>query len=149
MGNKSGKKTVPINAVARPNEKQVKSNRSQESISETKPSWRFSTVDKTGPFAWPIEKPEEATIVSKLHSFDSMTWADIAGKGHHALVSSTLSTEAQKRLQELKKDDESEQLFSFRLEGKLRVICIRHNNIANLLWYDPEHKVAPSTKKHT
>ncbi|MGR8935065.1 MAG: hypothetical protein ACU837_11845 [Gammaproteobacteria bacterium] len=115
---------------------------------DNKPSWRFSTVDKNGPFAWPTGKPEELEIVGKLHSFDSMTWSDIEGADHHSISISKLSKEAQKRLQEIKQDDIDE-FFSFRMQGKPRIICIRDRNIAKLLWFDPNHQVCPSTKKHT
>lgn len=78
-----------------------------------------------------------------------MTWADIQGKQHHYLSASSLSKEAVMRLAQIKLDDEIDNLFSFHLKGKPRIIAIKHANVAKLLWYDPEHKVAPSIKKHT
>lgn len=78
-----------------------------------------------------------------------MLWADIQGKQHHYLSTSSLSRQAIKRLIDIKLDDEADNLFSFHLQGKPRIIAIKHGNIAKLLWYDPEHQVAPSTKKHT
>lgn len=142
-------KSVPAKAIDRQQAKVVKTNTNQQNRREGKPSWRFSTVDKSGPFAWPIGSNEESTIVEKLHSFDSMTWADIQGKQHHSLSASSLSKVAKQRLEEIQLDDEIENLFSFHLQGKPRIICIRHNDLALLLWYDPDHQVAPSTKKHT
>ena len=110
------------------------------------PSWRFSTVDKGGAYAWPIGKPEELKIVGKLHSFDSMLWSQIEGNDHHHLSSESLSSEALKRLKTIGKDDEVDLLFSFHLGGKSRIVCIRDRNIAKLLWFDPEHKVCPPKK---
>jgi hypothetical protein len=52
-------------------------------------------------------------------------------------------------LEEIKLDDEIENLFSFHIQGEERFIAIRHLNVAKLLWYDPDHQVAPYTKKHT
>lgn len=147
MGKKN--KLVPNSATSRAQKKVLKTSNSQHSTLESQPCWRFSTVDKQGPFAWPKGQPAESEIVSKLHSFDSMKWSDIQGKQHHFLSVNSLSKEATKRLSEISLDDEIENLFSFHLQGKPRIICVRHNDIALLLWYDPEHKVAPSKKKHT
>ena len=77
-----------------------------------------------------------------------MEWTEIAGSDHHSIPVSKLSNEAQKRLEEIKQDDIDE-IFSFHLQGKPRIICIRDLSIAKLLWFDPEHKVCPSQKKHT
>ncbi len=140
------KKHIPKKAANRGNIKEV---RTKEHYVDAKPVWRFSTVDKEGAFCWPKGKNEELEIVGKLHDFDSMTWADIQGKQHHYLSARSLSREAVKRLEHIKLDDEVDNLFSFRLQGKPRIIAIKHASIAKLLWYDPEHLVAPSAKKHT
>lgn len=138
-------KRVPKRATDREDKKTVKTPVQQ---SETKPAWRFSTVDKDGPFAWPAGTNKELEIVKKLHSFDSMEWSKIEGKQHHSIPVENLSKEAKKRLQQIKQDDISD-VFSFHLQGKPRIICIRDRHIAKLLWFDPEHKVCPSKKKHT
>lgn len=145
----AGKKSVARAAVSREDKKSVRNNQAQEKRSDYKPSWRFSTVDLAGPFAWPRGQVAEASIVEKLHSFDSMTWSEIEGEDHHFLSPDKLSKDAQRRLSEIKLDDEIDQLFSFHLQGKPRVICIRHNNVARLLWYDADHGVCPSQKKNT
>ena len=113
-----------------------------------KPSWRFSTVDRGGPFAWPIGSKDELKIVEKLHAFDSMRWSEILSKQHHRISIESLSKDAQLRLQEIKLDD-IDFVYSFRLQGKPRIFCIRDGSVAKLLWFDPEHQVCPSTKKRT
>ncbi|MCK5521570.1 MAG: hypothetical protein KAI83_00420 [Thiomargarita sp.] len=140
------KKTVSDSATNRLDQKRVKI---KEHQIDNRPVWRFSTVDRNGPFAWPKGAHKELDIVGKLHDFDSMTWSDISGKQHHYLSPSSLSKEAKQRLEELELDDEIENLFSFHLGGKPRIIAIKHANIAKLFWFDPEHQVAPSKKKHT
>ncbi|MFZ2170940.1 MAG: hypothetical protein WAW61_15045, partial [Methylococcaceae bacterium] len=135
----------PKSLTSRPDNKSPRANIAQ---TDNKPSWRFSTVDKNGPFAWPIGKDKELEIVGKLHGFDSMEWTKIIGTDHHFIPVSNLSKEAQKRLDEIKQDD-IDQVFSFHLQGKPRIICIRDRHIAKLLWYDPDHKVCTSIKKHT
>jgi hypothetical protein len=139
-------KKVSASATNRPDQKIVKT---KEHQIYNKPVWRFSTVDRNGPFAWPKGDPKELEIVAKLHYFDSMTWNDISGKQHHYLSPSSLSKEAKQRLEELELDDEIENLFSFHLGGKPRIIAIKHANIAKLFWFDPKHQVAPSKKKNT
>ena len=141
----SRKKRIPKNIANRPDRKQPRADIPKR---DNKPSWRFSTVDRNGPFAWPIGTARELTIVEKLHSFDSMSWTQISGTNHHAIPINRLSRLAQTRLQEIELDD-IEELFSFHLQGKPRIFCIRDMDIAKLLWYDPEHQVCPSKKKHT
>jgi len=46
-------------------------------------------------------------------------------------------------------DDSVDMLYSLRVNGKIRIICIRYGDSARLLWFDPEHKVAPAKLKHT
>lgn len=139
-------KRVPAKAVGRPVAKSVRIISQQHT---GKPAWRFSTVDTEGPFRWPKGDPEELLIVQKLHAFDSMTWADLVGKQHHFLSVTSISSAAKRRIEELDIDDAIENLFSFHLAGKPRVIALRYGDTASLLWYDPDHQVAPSTKRHT
>lgn len=142
-------KSIPKKATGRKQSKTVKTNRSQDDKRNEKPCWRFSTVDRGGPFSWPKGQSEELKIVEKLHQFDSMMWSEILGSEHHYLSPSSLSKKAKERLEELKLDDEIENLVSFHLQGKPRIVCIRHNDLALLLWHDPQHQIAPSSLKHT
>ncbi len=142
---KNRKHHVPNSAISRAEQNSVRINPAQI---DSKPSWRFSTVDKSGPFAWPIGSEEELEIVGKLHHFDSMHWSKIEGSDHHSIKLDELSREAKKRLQEINQDDVDE-VFSFHLQGKPRIICIRDRHIAKLLWFDKDHKVCLSQKKNT
>lgn len=144
-GKGKGKKVVPQNATKRGSSKEVRLISRQP---DRKPSWRFSTVDRQGPFSWPKEADKQMKIIDKLHSFDGMEWSEIEGSSHHSIAIESLSKEAKERLATIKLDDIDE-LFSFRLGGKGRIFCIRDNNVAKLLWDDPNHKVCLSTKKHT
>lgn len=128
--------------------KESKAPRVIDHPTDNRPVWRFSTVDRTGPFAWPKGQPDELSIVLKLHDFDSMAWQAIVGSDHHYLSPDSLSTRAKQRLAEINKDDEIENLFSFHLAGKPRIIAIKHGSVAKLLWFDPNHQVCPSTKRN-
>jgi hypothetical protein len=55
---------------------------------------------------------------------------------------------ARDRLEDLRLEDIDE-LVSLRLGGAERVWGIRDGNVMLLLWWDPEHAVCPSLKKHT
>lgn len=77
-----------------------------------------------------------------------MHWQDISGREHHAIEVDRLSREAQARLEQIGQDDVDE-MFSFHFSGKQRIIGIRDMNVVRLLWWDPEHQVCLSHKKHT
>lgn len=138
-------KHVPKKATNRAEKKVV---RIQENVPVNKPSWRFSTVDLSGPFAWPKGSNTEMEILEKLHQFDSMRWSEIEGSDHHAISIGSLSKEATKRLSEISLDDVDE-VFSFHFSGRPRIIGIRELGVVKLLWWDPNHQVCPSTKKGT
>ena len=60
----------------------------------------------------------------------------------------SLCKEAQNRLIELRFDDLDE-LWEFRLSGKERIWGTRFGAVIDLIWWDPNHEVCPSKKKHT
>lgn len=138
-------KKTPSSATSRSDKKIVRTSDVQQ---PTTPSWRFSTVDKSGPFAWPTEAEIENQILQKLRQFDSMRWQEIEGPDHHSIEVGRLSKAAQTRLADIKQDDLDE-VFSFHFSGKPRIIGIRDMNVVKLLWWDPDHQVCPSFKKHT
>jgi hypothetical protein len=139
------KKNTPVSATNRADKKIVRTINVQQT---PHPSWRFSTVDLEGPFAWPRGEDIETQILEKLRNFDSMRWNDISNADHHAIAIERLSKEAQQRLAEIKQDDIDE-IFSFHFSGKRRIIGIRDMSIVKLLWWDPDHLVCLSLKKNT
>ncbi|MEE9403365.1 MAG: hypothetical protein V3V20_00600 [Algisphaera sp.] len=89
-------------------------------------------------------------ISSKLKSFEQNGWNDLIQnkKSHHPIELHKLAKPAQKRLEELSFDD-LDSLFSLRLSGTQRLFGIRSNHLFYALWWDPNHQVCPSKKKHT
>ena len=80
-----------------------------------------------------------------------MTWNQISIDGkkqNHSVAIAQLSKETQKRLVEINIIDIDE-LFSLRLSGRERIWGILDKGVLNLLWWDPNHRVCPSIKKHT
>lgn len=112
--------------------------------------WRFSSSDRDGAFAWSqLEDPATyKRVMERLHQFETMEERDIIGAGCHAVEIERCCKEARDRLAVIKLDDIDE-LFSFRITGAERVWCRMQANVMLVLWWDPEHKVCPSLKKHT
>ncbi|MCI6443857.1 MAG: hypothetical protein MR844_02820, partial [Clostridia bacterium] len=64
-------------------------------------------------------------------------------------IGDKLSPVAQKRLKALNLEEASDSIYSFAFNNMLRIIGIRENEKFHILWYDLDHKVSPSTLKHT
>lgn len=120
--------------------------------------WTFHDVDKAGKFAFDPSRPDFDTedFLHKLLNFSTMTWSELAdathdqGKSkHHELDISGLSKEALARIEAKHLVDETDALFSFALNNKVRVIGIRDGAEFQVVWYDASHEFCPSDKKHT
>jgi hypothetical protein len=116
------------------------------------PAWRFSRLELVDPFGWhQIATSKLHEIRERLASFESMTWHEILVANNHANHSikiSKICRTARQRLEELKLED-IEDLVSLRVSGKERVWGIKQDNILLLLWWDPQHQICPSKKRHT
>ncbi|MDY6802274.1 MAG: hypothetical protein SXA11_00490 [Cyanobacteriota bacterium] len=119
---------------------------------EQKPAWRVSKMVMDGDYGWEILDAEKLIFIKdKLSSFESMTWSEILiknKKSNHLVKVGDLSKEAQDCLEKMGLDD-VDRLLSLRLSGKERVWGILAEGILDLLWWDPQHQVCPSLKKHT
>lgn len=78
-----------------------------------------------------------------------MTWAQIEQnkKNNHSVSVEDFVSAAQARIEELQLD--VDELFRFRFTGTQRLWGIRDRERFKILWWDPDHKVCPSKKKHT
>ena len=116
------------------------------------PSWRLQKLDWKSCYGWhDIDRKSLKEIRDKLKAYESMTWDEIligSKKQNHTVPCYKLSKTARKRLQVLQLDDVDE-LISLRVGGKGRIWGIRQQSVLLLLWWDPEHEVCPSPKKHT
>lgn len=113
-------------------------------------TWRFSAVDKNGPFAWTNlhDGHHHKSVIESLASLETMTEAELGQRGCHFIETPKLSKEARDRLAEIRLDDLDE-VYSIRVTGKQRVFCVHREGTLDVLWFDPEHAVCPSEKKHT
>ena len=120
---------------------------------DTKFVWKVSKIDEDGKWGWnKITCPDFLKkIWEKMRNFEKKKWSQILGEDHrknHMISVSGIVKDARERLKELGHDDQ-EELVSLRLTGKQRLWAIRLDGEAFLLWWDPDHEICPSPKKHT
>ena len=94
-------------------------------------------------------------IYPKIAEFERKTWSEIDNETygtrsgnkskHHNINIERLSKDAQNRLKEIGYNDVNE-IFSLRLDGKLRIFGFRKLNYLDIIWIDPSHEICPSTK---
>lgn len=110
----------------------------------------FRNIDRNGQFAFDLNVIDCQNFVDKLINFSSMKWSDLVppdGKSHHHILSpSSFSDEAKERIRTKGFDKDSDNIFSFRLGNKARLLGIKYVTIFYVVWYDPEHKFAPSKR---
>ncbi len=116
------------------------------------PSWQIHILQTQGPFGWDVlDKEKLERIRQRLANFETMTWNEILVKGkkrNHTIQVEDLPSENQKRLREIGQQD-VDQLVSLSVSGRERIFGILDKAVLRLLWWDPEHQVYPSSKKHT
>ncbi len=105
-------------------------------------------------FGWHLlDRARALRVRERLADFESMTWAEILGRGdqHHPVAVSDLAPEARRRLTQLRLED-LDDLISLRLSGRERVWGFPDQvlpSILHLLWWDPDHEVCPAPLRHT
>jgi hypothetical protein len=115
---------------------------------ESKPAWRFGRLRVAEPHGWRVLSREQMlTVIDRLKSFESMSWKEIEGRQNHWIQGSELIRSAQNCLEEDWQG--ADQVFSLRIDGATRIFGIIDQQVFYLLWYDPEHLIVPSIKKHT
>ena len=124
--------------------------KSAEDYNAKCPVWRFSVLDLDGPFGWRLfDSSMRAVLDERAVAFESMTWQEILQtEENHRIPIPRLSPVAQKRLSEIEQDD-IEEVMSLCVRGRIRVVGIRDRHEMKVLWWDPEHRVCPSSLKHT
>jgi hypothetical protein len=107
-------------------------------------------VDVGGP--WCLSKatpPDLVRILEAVPHLESMTplavFSGYPGKDY--AVAELPSREARDRLVELGRDDQD--ISCLRLSGPGRLFGFRRGHYFHVLWWDPDHSIYPSRKKHT
>ena len=119
---------------------------------QKKPAWRISKMEFSDPFGWHIlDANGIVSILEKLANFETMTWREIlldAKKQNHNVSVDDLVGEAQDRLFEIF-SEQLDELTCLHLTGKRRVWGKIDEGVMELIWWDPEHQICKSNKKHT
>lgn len=153
MGNKKNKR--PSQQTVVKVNKNPKNIVDPDTWKDKTPVWVFSKHDKEHD-RWSCKYCDNfyEKIILKLSDFEGMTWKEITRQTHdngsssnHFINIDSLSHEAQKRLYSMKIF--IDQIFSLRLNNKVRLIGILENGTFRILWYDENHEICPSKKKHT
>lgn len=122
------------------------------------PVWIFTEIDRAGKFAFNVNREDfmHREVLDKVIHYSNMSWANIKMQTHdnrkskhHFIPFHELSKEAQDRLKQKDLTDDSDSIFSFAFQNRLRIVGIRKNEKFYVLWYDPNHEVCPSKKQHT
>lgn len=113
-------------------------------------SWHLGTLDRKGPYGWHNVDVDTMwrRIHCKLSAIESLTWSELASQGSHAVPVADLCKDARTRLSDIQQDD-LDDLYSLRLSGKERIWGIRDRHVLKVIWWDPNHEVCVSKKKHT
>ena len=114
------------------------------------PRWVLGTLDLDGKWSWLKIDSHEIfrAILTKIKNFETMKWTEILGRNNHEVSIESLSPPAQERLKSLRIFD-IDKLVSLRITGEERIWGIKTGSSCKLLWWDPDHQVCPSNKKHT
>lgn len=103
-------------------------------------------LDFEGPFGWGRASAEDfCAALKRLRELEGLAWREILnhqGRNNHPIQVSRLTSDAQDRLRELR-EEEYDELYSFRVTGRYRIWGIRVDQTCFLLWYDPNHLVYP------
>jgi hypothetical protein len=112
--------------------------------------WGFAFLDLDGPWGWTNLTPAQAkSLYGRMCGWEKQRPGELFGAtGNKPIALDKLCPEAQKRLHELELDDQ-DRLWELRVSGQQRVWGARQGHVFYLLWWDAEHTVCPSLKKHT
>jgi hypothetical protein len=115
--------------------------------------WRFKHVDNDGPWGLSKLSPDDmAELISKLAQVETQTIKELffGGEepGKHYTVENIPTPLAHDRLAALRLGDMT-RVSRLRFGGTERLYGFLHDNVFHVIWWDREHEVWPSKKKHT
>ena len=100
--------------------------------------WSFEKCDRNGKFYIDANRGDFdcKLVLTKMMEYNRRTWADIMkethdrGKSkHHFLSVGALSSEAKARVRALQREEDTDRLFSLRLDNKTRLIGYREEHV--------------------
>ena len=113
----------------------------------------FSRVDLDSPWCLTkIEPSHHRDVLDRVREFESMTVHEVFFRGDEPgkdyLLHDLPNQAAQERLRELRLDDR-DHISRLRMSGTGRLYGLRERERFYVLWWDPDHQIWPSRKKHT
>lgn len=128
-----------------------------ESSEGLKAVFMFDMIDIGGAFAFDVNRLdfEHKEFLEKLIAYTNMTWGEIRKQTHdksnkskhHFLTDiEKFSKAAQERVKIILSPEDTDRIYSFAFNNKLRIVGLRDHEKFHVLWYDPEHKIYPSSK---
>lgn len=93
-------------------------------------------------------------VLKKLIEYGNLTWGEIKRQTHdrtnkskhHYLSGAKLSREAEQRIRAKHLEEDADDIFSFALMNKIRIIGLKQDAEFHIVWYDKEHQFSPSTR---
>ena len=139
-----------------PHRKESASNKKQpvshaQEVKKRKVKWCFELFD--GEIDWHDDSHDEESfreVAGLLKKYSPRTWGQIEQdrRRDHEVPINNLIRKAQNRAAELQIEDFGK-LWRFRFDNLKRLWGIRDQHVFRILWWDPQHRICPSIKKHT
>lgn len=112
--------------------------------------------DETCDWSWHLTSQESTDLLKFLEELTQKTWGEVQRetsgkhKKHHGHALDSICQAAQDRLdsQGLTAQGE-EELFRFRLSGTRRLWGFKTGSLFKIIWWDKDHRVYPTEKRHT
>ena len=118
------------------------------------PRWSFRILAVKGPYSWDQASPGDLkAVAARLGHFEAMRWGEVVtlpGNPNHLVSVDDLGKEARQEFERIfHAQDQVDELMSLRVDARKRVWGrLDHDTPAlQILWWDPEHQVCPSTKR--
>ena len=107
-------------------------------------------LDHGGGWSWADVSSEDIYRVAQVcKDLESMRALELLStRRNKAIPFTSLAPEAQRRLTDIGLDD-YDKLWELRVAALARIWGICQEHIFYLVWWDPDHEVCPSPKKHT
>ncbi len=125
-----------------------------EAYYSRRPVWRLANMHMNEPdeCGWHrLDGGQLNSVHSKLVELERLTWKEILVRDrhrNHPISVNKLVASAQKTLEKTPFRG-TDQVVSLQLSGTERVFGVMENEIFNVLWWDPDHKVCPAPQKNT
>jgi hypothetical protein len=152
-----GHKTTPRHTIQPHPGKVPRTEEDPRAYKREKVRWSFQSFDSEK--KWYDDQYTAKTfndIAEHLKSYERRTWGEIEANRErdHPVAITHIIPEAKARLESLRwrnpqQLDDNDYLMRFEFTGMQRIWGFRSGYYFMVLWWDPQHKICPSQKKHT